>query len=125
MSASEEVIRLAREMNPDIRILARSSYVREMTALRHVGAEHVFSAEGEVALAMTVAILDELGATPEQIDRERERVYNDLLSDGSNTTLKQAIQGNGNARGSAEYEPQEGEPQPDEADEANEEADQR
>jgi CPA2 family monovalent cation:H+ antiporter-2 len=125
MSASEEVIRLAREMNPDIRILARSSYVREMTALRHVGAEHVFSAEGEVALAMTVAILDELGATPEQIDRERERVYNDLLSDGSNTTLKQAIRGNGNGRGSAENEPQEGELTPDEADQANEEADQR
>jgi monovalent cation:H+ antiporter-2, CPA2 family len=77
--ASAELIRLARELNPTIRILARSAYVRELPALRQAGAEHVFSGEGEVALAVTEAILRDLGATPEQIDRERERVHTDLL----------------------------------------------
>jgi CPA2 family monovalent cation:H+ antiporter-2 len=38
----------------------------------------VFSGEGEVALALTEAILRRLGATPEQIDRERDRVRLDL-----------------------------------------------
>jgi CPA2 family monovalent cation:H+ antiporter-2 len=32
-----------------------------------------------VALAMTEAILRGLGATPEQVDRERERVHADLF----------------------------------------------
>jgi CPA2 family monovalent cation:H+ antiporter-2 len=74
---SKEIIRLARELNPEIRILARTAYVHELAALRQAGAETVFSGEGEVAIAFTVAILRALGATPEQIDRERERVHKD------------------------------------------------
>ena len=42
--------------------------------LRSAGAEQVFAGEGEVALAMTEAVLRRLGATPDQIDRERVRV---------------------------------------------------
>jgi K+:H+ antiporter len=82
LHASAEVIRLARELNPAIRILARAAYVRESPDLHRAGAEYVFSGEGEVALAMTEAILRALGATPDQIDRERERVHRDLV-DGS------------------------------------------
>lgn len=40
-----------------------------------------FSGEGEVALAVTGSILGELGATPEQIDRERARLRSDLCGD--------------------------------------------
>ena len=76
----DEVIRLARELNPDVRVLARSSYVREMTGLKKAGAEVVASGEGEVALALTEAILLRLGATPDQIDRERERVRDELAT---------------------------------------------
>jgi CPA2 family monovalent cation:H+ antiporter-2 len=79
LHASAEVIRLARGLNPAIRILARAAYVRESLALRQAGAEYVFTGEGEVALAMTEAILRSLGATPEQIDRERERVHRALV----------------------------------------------
>jgi CPA2 family monovalent cation:H+ antiporter-2 len=75
----EEVIRLARELNPKVRVLVRSAYLRETPALRRAGADSVFSGEGEVALAMTESLLRELGATPEQIDRERERLRADLL----------------------------------------------
>ena len=77
IGGDSEIIRLAREMNPDIRILARSAYLRERPPLLAAGADAVFSGEGEVALAMTEAILRDLGATPEQIDRERENLLGD------------------------------------------------
>jgi monovalent cation:H+ antiporter-2, CPA2 family len=83
MGHGEEVIRLARELNPDIHVLARAAFVGELGALRRAGAGVVVSGEGEVALALTEGILRELGATPEQIDRERERVRTDLLADGT------------------------------------------
>ena len=70
----EEIVRQAKELNPNIAILARSQYVRELPKLHRAGAEDVFSAEGEVALAFTARILERLGATGEQIDRERARV---------------------------------------------------
>jgi CPA2 family monovalent cation:H+ antiporter-2 len=78
-AADEEIVRRAKELNPRIRVLARSQYVRELPKLRHAGAAEVFSGEGEVALALTVAILRHLGATPEQVDRERERVKQTFL----------------------------------------------
>jgi CPA2 family monovalent cation:H+ antiporter-2 len=71
---SEATVRLAHELNPKIRVMARATYVREAPALAAAGADVVFSAEAEVALAMTERLVRELGATPEQIDRERERV---------------------------------------------------
>jgi len=70
----EEIVRRAKELNPDVAILARSQYVRELPKLHRAGAEDVFSAEGEVALAFTARILERLGASGEQIDRERARV---------------------------------------------------
>lgn len=88
LRGSEEIIRLARELNPAIRVLARTAYVRDLPVQRRAGAEAVFSDEGEVALAITVAILRSVGATPEQIDRERERVYAELLGCHVSTQLK-------------------------------------
>jgi len=75
-----EVVRQVRELNSDIRIVARTAYLRELEALRDVGADGIFSGEGEVALAVTEHILRDFGATPEQIDRERERVHRELFS---------------------------------------------
>jgi K+:H+ antiporter len=73
-----EAIRLVRELNPKVQILARTAYLKEREALRKAGADQVFSGEGEVALTLTEAILSSLGATPEQIDRERARVPAEL-----------------------------------------------
>jgi len=78
MQGSAEVIRLARELNPGIRVIARANHLRDIPALRKAGADAVFSGEGEVALNMTELILRQLGATPEQIDRERERIRAEL-----------------------------------------------
>ncbi len=76
---AEEILRTARDLNPRIRILARANYLREEPALKAAGAHSVFTAEGDVALAMTAAILGDLGALPEQIDRERDRVRAELF----------------------------------------------
>jgi CPA2 family monovalent cation:H+ antiporter-2 len=81
VTATEEIIRVARELNPDIRVIVRSAYLRERPALRAAGADLVFSGEAEVALAMNEAILRDLGATPEAIERAREKLRADLLGD--------------------------------------------
>jgi len=78
MHGSEEVIRVARDINPTIRIIARVNYLRDIPAMKRVGAYAVFSGEGEVALNMIELILNYLGATPEQMDRERERIRSEL-----------------------------------------------
>ena len=78
MQGGEEVIQVAREINPKLRIIARAVYLRDIAALRKAGADAVFSGEGEVALNMTEHMLRRLGATDEQIDRERQRVRAEL-----------------------------------------------
>ncbi len=75
----KEVIRLARDLNPKLRVLARTTHLRDVDGLHAAGANEVFSGEGEVALALTEAILQRLGATPEQMDRERVRVHDELF----------------------------------------------
>jgi CPA2 family monovalent cation:H+ antiporter-2 len=76
---TEEVIKTARQQNDALRVLARATHLREREKLRAAGADDVFSGEGEVALAFTESILARLGATAEQIDRERERVRAELF----------------------------------------------
>jgi CPA2 family monovalent cation:H+ antiporter-2 len=80
MEHSAEVIRAARELNPKVRVLARASYLRDLGALRVAGADTAHSGEGEVALAFVEDILEDLGATPEQIERERARARRELAS---------------------------------------------
>jgi CPA2 family monovalent cation:H+ antiporter-2 len=78
MAHSAEVIRTARRLNPQVRVLARASYLRDVPTLKAAGANSIYSGEGEVALAFIEDILDDLGATPEQIDRERARAHGEL-----------------------------------------------
>jgi monovalent cation:H+ antiporter-2, CPA2 family len=77
-TGSPEIIKGARAINPRVHIFVRGGYLRDVPPLRQAGAEQVFSGEGEVALAMTEAVLRRLGATPDQIDRERDRVRQHL-----------------------------------------------
>jgi CPA2 family monovalent cation:H+ antiporter-2 len=81
MAQGADVIRMARTLNPQIRVLARASYLRDVPSLKQAGADRVYSGEGEVALAFIEDILDTLGATPEQIDRERARAHDELFGD--------------------------------------------
>ena len=79
LRGTEDLIRLAHELNPKIRVFARTTYLRDLDALRKAGADAIFSGEGEVALTMTEFILRQLGATADQIDRERDRIRKELL----------------------------------------------
>jgi CPA2 family monovalent cation:H+ antiporter-2 len=81
LTEAKEIVRTARALNPSIRVLARSAYLRERTELRLIGADEVYAGEGEVALAMAESLLRRFGATPDQIDRERERVRADLFGE--------------------------------------------
>jgi monovalent cation:H+ antiporter-2, CPA2 family len=76
---ADVVVKAARELNPEIRVLTRSNYLREGKKLREAGANAVFSSEGEVALSMTAFLMRQLGGTDEQIDRERDRVRAELF----------------------------------------------
>ncbi|MDR3718580.1 MAG: cation:proton antiporter [Bryobacteraceae bacterium] len=78
-----EMIRIARTLNPGIRVLARASYVDQTAGMRLAGADRVFSGEGEVALAMCEFMLLQLGFTEEEMDRERERVRSSLFAAGN------------------------------------------
>jgi CPA2 family monovalent cation:H+ antiporter-2 len=74
-----EAIRIARELNPEIQVVARADYLGQTESMRKAGADEVFSGEGEVALAMTDSILRQLGATPAQMDEERARIRTELF----------------------------------------------
>jgi len=76
---ARELVRMARELNPRIRILARTTFLAEAEALRALGVNEVFSSEGEIALSMTDYLLEELGASAEQIDHERDRVRREFF----------------------------------------------
>ncbi|PTY00758.1 sodium:proton exchanger [Verrucomicrobia bacterium LW23] len=76
---AQAIVQAARELNPEIQILTRSTYLREKASLEKAGANEVFAAEGEVALSMVAHIMGHLGATSEQIDRERARVREELF----------------------------------------------
>ncbi len=58
--------------------MVRSNYLLELPVVREAGADLVFSGEGEVVSSMTQALLERLGATPDQIDRERARLRSEL-----------------------------------------------
>ena len=70
-----DVIRTAKEVNPEIRIYARSDYLSDVRRLMEAGATSVVTAEAEVALSMATALLESLGVSPEQLDLERDRVH--------------------------------------------------
>jgi CPA2 family monovalent cation:H+ antiporter-2 len=69
-----EAVRMAREMNPRIHVVARAEFLKDAEVLRQAGAAAVYSGEGEVALAMSDSILRHFGATPEQLDESREQI---------------------------------------------------
>lgn len=79
-AASTEVVEAARDLNPEIRIVTRSTYLKENESLLKAGADAVFSSEGEIALSMTAFLMRELGASDEQVDRERDRVREEFFA---------------------------------------------
>ncbi|MDB4989610.1 MAG: TrkA-N:Sodium/hydrogen exchanger [Myxococcaceae bacterium] len=79
-SPPEAVVRMAKQLHPSILVLARVAFMHESAELGQAGADIVIAAEAEVALAMAERLLMTLGATAEQLDRERARVRAELVS---------------------------------------------
>lgn len=73
------VVQASRELNPTVRILTRAAYLAQSASLRNAGDAAVFSSEGEIALSMADFLMEQLGPTNEQIDRERGRVRQDFF----------------------------------------------
>jgi monovalent cation:H+ antiporter-2, CPA2 family len=80
--ATPALIQSAKELNPDVFVLARAIYMDDVTSLEGAGANRVVVGEAEVALAMSEQLLERLGATAEQLERERERVRIEVSSGG-------------------------------------------
>jgi CPA2 family monovalent cation:H+ antiporter-2 len=74
-----EIIRQSRQINPDLRILARCAHVREAAELQRAGADVVAAGEAEVgvALAEAVTVGDQMdvGEVAEQRQAVRKRLY--------------------------------------------------
>ncbi len=88
---ADAVIRAARELNPKIRVIARSTFLQEAAAARAAGADTVITAEAEVALAMAEALLERLGVTHEQLDRARDNVRNEITDGISNVKIPNGL----------------------------------
>lgn len=73
MSNGEEIVRTAKSLNPQIKILARATFLKEKEPLIRAGADHVFIGEEELALAMIDYVLKEMGELPGRIESERDK----------------------------------------------------
>jgi CPA2 family monovalent cation:H+ antiporter-2 len=79
-SPPEAVVRMTKQLQPNILVLARVAFLHESAELGQAGADVVIAAEAEVALAMAERLLMTLGASAEQLDRERARVRAELIA---------------------------------------------
>ena len=78
--ASEPMVSLAKQLHPDLLAIARVAFLQEAASVCSAGADQVVTAEAEAALAMAERLLTTLGATAEQLDRERARVRAELFA---------------------------------------------
>jgi CPA2 family monovalent cation:H+ antiporter-2 len=74
-----EIIRQARLLNPDLRVLVRCAHLRDAAALRRAGATVVAAGEAEVGVALAEAVTAgdkmDLGAAAEHREAIRSRLY--------------------------------------------------
>jgi len=69
-----QVTMAARELNPELRIFARSRYVGEMDLLLRAGATQIASEEAEIAVVMGGMVLRELGHSEELVAEDRAEI---------------------------------------------------
>lgn len=70
----EAIITAVKELNPGSEVIVRANYVGQSTPLNAAGADVVITGEGEVGLALAERVLARFGASPEQLERERQRL---------------------------------------------------
>lgn len=89
-----EIIRQARLLNPDLRVLVRCTHLRDAGSLRRAGASVIAAGEAEVgvALAEAVTAADEMdfGEAAEHREEIRKRLYDAPLHTGGKTDAANA-----------------------------------
>jgi monovalent cation:H+ antiporter-2, CPA2 family len=73
-----EIIRQARMLNPDLRVLARCAHVRDAAALHKAGAVMVAAGEAEVGVALAEAVTAEDGMKCDEAARQRTIIRRSL-----------------------------------------------
>jgi CPA2 family monovalent cation:H+ antiporter-2 len=73
-SVEASIIDAAKELNPRIEVFVRANYIEQSRELGAAGADVVVTGEGEVALALAERVLARLGASDDQVYRERQRL---------------------------------------------------
>ena len=76
---STDITATARELNPDIKVVANTTYIRTARELMAHDNNVVFSGEAEASLSMASHVLQALGATDEQLSRERQDARANIL----------------------------------------------
>ncbi len=77
---SAEIIRQARVLNPDVRILVRCDHLRDVAALRRAGANVVAAGEVEVAVALAEAVSESDESDCSALTAQREAIRNRLYN---------------------------------------------
>ena len=72
------VIITAREMNDELKVFARARYLKERAWLEEVGATQICIEEAETALGLARLLLNEVGADPERVTLELQRIQQEL-----------------------------------------------
>ncbi len=75
---AKEIFEAARSLNPDIGLMAHTTYMQHATHLRNKKSTEVYSGEEEVALSMVAGLLRRLGATEEQVFDARKNARKKL-----------------------------------------------
>lgn len=76
-AATEQAVRVARDVAPDVRIMVRTNYILDIEPLLAVGAHDVISAEVESAGAIVSRILAQCRVEPENIQDRIEEIRRD------------------------------------------------
>jgi CPA2 family monovalent cation:H+ antiporter-2 len=71
-AATRQVVSAARRLAPEVTILARTRYVREVEPLEKLGADQVIPEEFETSIELTARVLRLYGASEAMVHRERQ-----------------------------------------------------
>jgi CPA2 family monovalent cation:H+ antiporter-2 len=73
-AATRDIVAAARHANPDLHIIARTRYVREIEPLRALGADDVVPEEFETAIELVGRVLHAYGVARPTIEREKKHL---------------------------------------------------
>ena len=77
-AANDATVRLARELNPGIFVMARAAFASQLPALERAGADVALANEVEVALSMTTHLMKHLAATDDHLPAPHEHARAEL-----------------------------------------------